>query len=82
MSDSKSLHDLMYSGRKFGATTYSYSARSIQAVDADSESGKVVVTVRNDKTGELVMNEKMDAKDVAENGLPLPSLDELHNQKS
>ncbi|MCU8058080.1 hypothetical protein L5L78_17575 [Shewanella sp. SM34] len=78
--DCKKLIDLMRSGRKFGATTYTVKVMSIEAVDAVNDSGKVVVIARNDNTGMLVMNEQVDAKNVRDNGIPLPSIHDINSE--
>lgn len=69
------LPGLMRTGRKYGATTYTYSANTIKSTDSDD--GKVVVTVRNNKTNELLMAEKLSLNDVIKNGLPLPGGNEI-----
>lgn len=76
----KNLTDLMRSGLKFGATTYTVKVMSIGAVDAVNDSGKVVVIARNDKTGMLVMNEQVDAKNVRDNGIPLQSIHDINSE--
>ncbi|MGI2025251.1 hypothetical protein [Shewanella glacialipiscicola] len=78
--DYKNLTDLMRSGRKFGAATYTVNVMSIGAVDAVNDSGKVVVIARNDKTGMLVMNEQVDAKNVRDNGIPLLSIHDINSE--
>lgn len=71
----KSLGELMSSWRKPGSKTYTYTATKVQAVD--SLEGKAIVTVRDDQTGKLVVDNKIDLKEVEANGLPLPNPIEL-----
>lgn len=61
--------------RKFGATTYLYRAVKVHSVD--SENGKIIVTTRNNKTGELVFSDSLSQKDAEEKGLPFPGIQDL-----
>lgn len=70
-----SFNDLMKAGRKFGCTTYSYSAKKVGAVG--SENAKFAITARNDLTGSLIMDVKTDLNTVKQNGLPLPGLNDI-----
>ena len=74
-----SSNDLMKAGRKFGCTTYSYSAKKIGVVGLENPT--VIITARNDLTGELVMDVKADLDAVKENGLPLPGLADIVSEK-
>ena len=71
----QSIHEMLIKGRKFGCTTYSYSARKVGLVG--QENPKVIITARNDVTGELIMNESTDINSVRNNGLPLPGLSDI-----
>jgi hypothetical protein len=62
--------DFMHRNRKFGTRVLTVEARRIR--DADTCNGVVVQTVRDD-TGMLLESEVLDAKQVEERGLPLPT---------
>jgi hypothetical protein len=74
-----SLNDLMKAGRKFGCTTYSYSAKKVGVVGSGNP--KVVITARNDLTGALIIDVKTDLNTVKENGLPLSGLNDVVSKK-
>lgn len=74
-----SLYDLMKAGRKIGCTTYSYHAKKVGVVG--SENPKIIVTARNDLTGNFIMDEKTDLNTIKEHGLPLPGLSEIVSEK-
>lgn len=71
-----SLHEIVRDCQKHDSTTYSYTARVINDVN-DKDSGRVVVTARNNQTGKLVMSVSQDVKDVREKGIQLPGLNQL-----